>query len=255
MTRILVYVCLAVFLFPAMAEAAGAHAPAPNADPAAASSRTVDAAPAGISADPPICGVAPTILDFGTVSVQGYEEQVFEISNLGGGTLTGTVSEACSDYEITVGGGYYSLGPGEFVVVVVRFAPQSSGTKNCEIGTGTACANVFCTGVGEGGGGIDDGSGQEAPGAFVLRRNLPNPFRAETLIIFDLSCDYRVTLTIHSVKGDRISVLADGMMPQGEHRVIWKGVDDQGAEVPPGFYFCRLEAGGCSRTTKMLLLD
>ncbi|MGB3093200.1 MAG: hypothetical protein WBC42_08320, partial [Candidatus Zixiibacteriota bacterium] len=44
----------------------------------------------------PVCGVDPTSLDFGTVTVGGSSDMTFDISNTGGGTLSGTVSEACA---------------------------------------------------------------------------------------------------------------------------------------------------------------
>ena len=78
------------------------------------------------------------------------EDTTFTITNIGGGTLDGVVSETCDHYSIVSGGGAYSLGAGEFVTVTVRFEPTSAGTHNCTIETGTAlCEDVSCTGVGE----------------------------------------------------------------------------------------------------------
>ncbi|UCG50786.1 MAG: choice-of-anchor D domain-containing protein, partial [Candidatus Latescibacterota bacterium] len=98
----------------------------------------------------PVCSVDPTTIDFGTVTVGSYKDTTFTIENTGGGTLSGTVSESCPDYDIISGGGPYSLGAGQSVVVTLRFEPQSSGVKPCTVETGDAlCTDVSCTGVGE----------------------------------------------------------------------------------------------------------
>lgn len=99
---------------------------------------------------PPECSVSPLTLDFGTVFVGGSKDMYFSVTNTGGGTLNGTVSESCSHYSIISGGGSYSLGAGQSHAVTVRFAPASAGQHNCTIETGDAlCNDVSCTGVGE----------------------------------------------------------------------------------------------------------
>jgi hypothetical protein len=96
---------------------------------------------------PVVCAVAPTSLNFGTIAVGGHVDKTFTITNVGGGTLSGTVSESCAHYNIQAGGGAYSLGAGASVVVTVRFAPTSAGTKTCTIDTGIEiCSDVSCTG-------------------------------------------------------------------------------------------------------------
>ena len=102
----------------------------------------------GYAPEPPQCQVSPTSLDFGTVNVGSSTDRTFTITNSGGGTLTGSVSESCSHYSIVSGGGSYSLGAGQSRTVTVRFAPTSSGTKTCSVSTGTSCSNVSCSGQG-----------------------------------------------------------------------------------------------------------
>ncbi len=73
------------------------------------------------------------------------------IKNVGGGTLDGTVSEACPYYSVTSGGNPYSLAAAESLVVTVQFAPTGVGTFSCTIETGDAlCSDVEVTGVGAG---------------------------------------------------------------------------------------------------------
>jgi hypothetical protein len=96
----------------------------------------------------PQCEVSPDSLDFGTVTVGDSLDRTFGISHTGGGTLSGTVSEACDDYSL-VGDVTYSLTGGESKTFTVRFQPESAGVKNCTIETANgACADIGAVGVG-----------------------------------------------------------------------------------------------------------
>jgi hypothetical protein len=101
-------------------------------------------------AQPPVCQVFPTSLDFGTVVIgDPPETRTFAITNTGGGNLEGTVGESCDHYAITdpAGGGPYSIPSGDSLVVTVEFDPTSGGPQECYVSTGTECAeDVHCTG-------------------------------------------------------------------------------------------------------------
>jgi hypothetical protein len=100
--------------------------------------------------EPASCAVEPDTLDFGTVTIGDYDDLDFIITNTGGDTLSGTVSEVCTHYDIISGGGAYALAAGETVVVTVRFEPASSGLHTCTIETGSGlCTDVYCSGTGE----------------------------------------------------------------------------------------------------------
>ena len=58
--------------------------------------------------DPPECNLSVSSLDFGEVGVGTYLELQFTITNVGGGTLTGTVFSPCEPYTIE-GSPSYSL--------------------------------------------------------------------------------------------------------------------------------------------------
>jgi hypothetical protein len=98
--------------------------------------------------EPAACSVDPNSIDFGSVDFLSSKDSTFTIKNVGDGTLTGDVTESCTDFSIVSGGGGFSLAAGESVVVTVRFEPASTGLKNCTILTGTDCVNVSCTGLG-----------------------------------------------------------------------------------------------------------
>jgi hypothetical protein len=97
----------------------------------------------------PVCQVSPVSLDFGTVIVGSYYDRTFTVTNVGGGTLSGSVSESSGDYDIASGSGAYSLTASQSVTVTVRFSPASVGTNTCTIETGGSCQGVACTGVGD----------------------------------------------------------------------------------------------------------
>ncbi|UCF06280.1 MAG: choice-of-anchor D domain-containing protein [bacterium] len=97
---------------------------------------------------PPECFVQPDTLDFGTVYVGSSSCMTFTIFNIGGGILTGNVSESCLHYSIVSGGGAYSIAGGDSIEVEVCFEPATEGTHNCTVELGQPlCPNVLLTGV------------------------------------------------------------------------------------------------------------
>jgi hypothetical protein len=97
------------------------------------------------------CQVSPTSLDFGTIMVGSHLDKSFTVTNIGQGSLTGTISESCNHYSIVSGEGVYILASGEYLTVTVRFEPATPGQHNCTVETGNGlCSDVYCTGVGRG---------------------------------------------------------------------------------------------------------
>ena len=97
-----------------------------------------------VGALPPACQVTPTALDFGTVLPGTAVTRSFTITNTGGGTLAGTVSEGCAAFSI-IAGAAYSLGAGQSQTVTVQFQSAAPGTFACTLDTGGACADVAAT--------------------------------------------------------------------------------------------------------------
>jgi hypothetical protein len=98
---------------------------------------------------PPACGIVPSSLDFGTVSVNGSRTLEFRITNTGGGTLSGQATEMCAEFAIASGGEPFALAVGESKTVAVQFAPSSGGDKSCAVLTGIGGCSVGCTGHGD----------------------------------------------------------------------------------------------------------
>ncbi len=98
----------------------------------------------------PDCLVDATSLDFGVVPIGSFADLSFTITNLGGGTLSGSVAEQCGDFAIVSGEGSYALGAGQSRPVSVRYSPTIPGAVECSIDLGnTDCGAVTATGTGE----------------------------------------------------------------------------------------------------------
>jgi hypothetical protein len=95
----------------------------------------------------------------------------------------------------------------------------------------------------------------QAPNAFALCQNFPNPFNPETQISYSLPKEAHVTLTIYSVLGQKVKTLVDELQDAGYKSVHWDGENDSGNKVSSGIYFYRIQAGDYSQTRRMVLLE
>ncbi len=92
------------------------------------------------------------------------------------------------------------------------------------------------------------------PEGFALHQNYPNPFNATTQIRYQIPQAGHVILKVFNTLGQEVRTLADSRQEAGEYVVRWDGRDAEGGDVASGLYFCRMEAGGFSRSMKMVLL-
>jgi hypothetical protein len=84
---------------------------------------------------------------------------------------------------------------------------------------------------------------------FLLNGNKPNPFQGQTTISFHLISGGDVTLRVYNSAGQLTSVLIDGRMSPGHHRVTWKPDG-----LPSGLYFYTLESGDSAATRRAVLI-
>ncbi|MFA7331266.1 MAG: T9SS type A sorting domain-containing protein [Candidatus Delongbacteria bacterium] len=89
----------------------------------------------------------------------------------------------------------------------------------------------------------------DAPRAFELRGNHPNPFNPVTTIDYSLSVTTDVRLSVFSLTGERVATLVDGPQAAGAHRVSFDA-----SQLSSGLYLYRLEAEGRTLTGRMLLI-
>ena len=91
-------------------------------------------------------------------------------------------------------------------------------------------------------------------GSLRVFQNAPNPFRAGTVICFDLPLPSRVEADVITVEGRLVRRLAGGLFGPGRHSLEWDGRDSGGSRASSGLYLYRVSAGPETATMKMILL-
>ncbi len=82
-----------------------------------------------------------------------------------------------------------------------------------------------------------------------LSQNYPNPFNPVTVINYNLSALYYVTLKVYDVLGKEVAVVVNAIQPAGNYKVEFDG-----SKLSSGIYYYRLTAGDSIITKKMLLI-
>jgi hypothetical protein len=93
------------------------------------------------------------------------------------------------------------------------------------------------------------------PSSFHLKQNFPNPFNAETTIVFTLAESAFVELVIYNSKGQVVRTMLQGQKAAGEHRLVWDGTDGRGRRVASGRYVAKMKGVGFEREIGMVLLE
>lgn len=88
-----------------------------------------------------------------------------------------------------------------------------------------------------------------APAAFSLEQNVPNPFNPTTTIGFTLASAGNASVEVFNIAGQKVATLSDGFHQAGRHAVTWDA-----AGVSAGVYFYTVKAAGHSETRKMTLV-
>jgi len=86
-----------------------------------------------------------------------------------------------------------------------------------------------------------------------LEHNYPNPFNPETKLVFTLSKQMPVEMSIYNIKGQKVKTLLRESLPKGRHSVVWDGRDSNRKPVASGIYFCRFHTPVKQETRKMML--
>ena len=89
----------------------------------------------------------------------------------------------------------------------------------------------------------------------VLGQNYPNPFNASTAIRLVLPRTEEVEIAVYNLKGQKVTVLADGVLEPGTYTLFWNGRDAEGRQLASGVYPYRLQTGDRMETRKMVLLE
>jgi hypothetical protein len=126
-------------------------------------------------------------------------------------------------------------------------------------GTGTLSGGSYTLtgGFWTGGGGTNVGVEDERVdpvSAFRVHPSVPNPFRDQATIAFDLPEERRVEMSVYDLRGERVRLLMDQTMPAGRHRLTWAGIGDDGRRLPPGVYWVKTRAGDRGDVRKIVLV-
>lgn len=89
----------------------------------------------------------------------------------------------------------------------------------------------------------------------MLCVNTPNPTRSPVRITYTLPQEANASITIYNLSGQAVATIARQRSGPGSHAVQWNRRDSKGVNVPPGVYFCRLEAGPFTAIRKIVVLD
>lgn len=92
---------------------------------------------------------------------------------------------------------------------------------------------------------------------FRLGTNFPNPFRAFTVIRFELPVECRVSLNIYDLQGRLVRKLItpDKPLAANYHQVIWDGKNDMGRKIQAGPYIYRLTARKFTKSMVMIKVE
>jgi hypothetical protein len=90
------------------------------------------------------------------------------------------------------------------------------------------------------------------PTRTLLRPSYPNPFRAGTVIRYELAGPGTAEIQILDVRGRLIRTFVSERGQAGRYETAWYGKDEAGRPVAPGVYFYRLRAGGYSEARKII---
>jgi hypothetical protein len=82
-----------------------------------------------------------------------------------------------------------------------------------------------------------------------LITNYPNPFTSFTNIKFQTLSTSFVSLSIYNQMGEKMSTLANQVLPSGLNTYQFDG-----SSLPGGIYFCKLQIGNYTTTKKMMLI-
>ena len=93
-----------------------------------------------------------------------------------------------------------------------------------------------------------------APRTFGLDANYPNPFNAQTQLVYTLPIASPVELAIYNVMGQRVRTLVQGVQAAGRYQIAWDGRSDSGSSLASGVYLSRLVSTQGVQVRRLLLL-
>ncbi len=96
---------------------------------------------------------------------------------------------------------------------------------------------------------------QTPPPRCYLAQNIPNPFKTETRVRFEVPLGEPLSVRVYGVDGKLVRTLFSGTTADGRGTAVWDGRDENHRGAATGIYFCRLETGRFTTTRKIVLLE
>ena len=84
--------------------------------------------------------------------------------------------------------------------------------------------------------------------------NYPNPFNPSTTIEFSTQNESNIELTIFNIRGQKVKTLINNDCINGNHSIMWDGVDESNNPVSSGIYYYKLNVNGITEAVKKCLL-
>ncbi|MCK4361638.1 MAG: T9SS type A sorting domain-containing protein, partial [Bacteroidales bacterium] len=138
-------------------------------------------------------------------------------------------------------------------VDAINSIPDIVGDGSMEMVAGGRDGKVYCYS-----GGLDAyvniDENMISENIFEQLKNYPNPFTNETKILFELSEESYVILSVYNIHGEKICVLIDEIIPAGTHTVTWNGKSQSGQLLQSGIYFYELKTDFGTFRKKMSLV-
>jgi predicted GH43/DUF377 family glycosyl hydrolase len=94
----------------------------------------------------------------------------------------------------------------------------------------------------------------KSPQEYALAENYPNPFNPTTTISYNLPESAHIKLTIYDQLGRHVRTLMNAQQVAGYFQTTWNGMDDKGAPVAAGMYFCQMKTQNFKKVIKLALV-
>jgi hypothetical protein len=88
----------------------------------------------------------------------------------------------------------------------------------------------------------------------LLAAPSPNPVSSSTSLRFGIADAGQVRLAVYDGAGRQVALIEDRPLGAGQFTRVWDGTGINGRRVSPGVYVVRLEAGGLTSATKLVVL-
>jgi len=83
-------------------------------------------------------------------------------------------------------------------------------------------------------------TGTLAPKAIMLEPAYPNPFNSTVVLPYSIIKSERIEIIITDILGREVYRRMEGLVPAGQHRLIWSGLNLNGTSAPSGYYLMRV---------------